>query len=216
MDGAFIDGDRNGFVNPVVGSCPAAKQKAWAAGLNQSVYELALRLGPNRTLITNYPTHEAMALCQGGMIERGAAMRDIYSWRNMRCGLTQRTCVLDYHVDHGTDTPQAFASTLAQFLIGVYEGAYLGLGIGWSGEGAGACEAWLRAYPEYKRPLGEPLGAYALTNGSYGDIYTRKFASGTKVYVGQHLPPVRGNFGYCVFWSDGTTTGNATQCDDSF
>ena len=38
----------------------------------------------NSTLITNYPTHEAMALCSGGMIERGATMEAIASWAKMK------------------------------------------------------------------------------------------------------------------------------------
>lgn len=32
---------------------------------------LAERLGPNKTLISNYPTPDAMKLCVGGMMERG-------------------------------------------------------------------------------------------------------------------------------------------------
>ena len=203
VDGAFVDGNRNGFWSSVVESCDAATQAAWAAGLNASHRALAETLASlaaaNATLaaptiVTNYPTAEAMALCTGGMIERGAAMKDIDSWKTKACGLDAAPCLLDYHVDHGTSGagPGGYAldaPTLAQFLIGVYEGAYFGVGEGWSGEGASACAAWLHPYPEYAWPLGAPLGPYNVSAGAYGDVYTRAFASGTKVYVGQFLPP---------------------------
>ena len=53
------------------------KQAGWAAGLQEAVSTLAHRLGPNKTLISNYPTTEALALCTGGMMERGGSIRDI-------------------------------------------------------------------------------------------------------------------------------------------
>merc|ERR1711924_83247 len=171
----------------------------------------------NSTLITNYPTHEAMALCSGGMIERGASMQAIASWAKMKCGLDQGPCLLDYHVDHGTGAN--FVRTLAPFLIGVYKYAYFGVGEGWGGPGAGACSAWLQPYPEYEEKLGEPKGLANATNTTNGMVYTREFASGTKVFVGQYLAPCSTpknkrcqNSGACIFWSSGRISGNATEC----
>jgi len=48
VDGAFIDGDRNGFWSSMVGSCDADKQKAYAVGLNQTVAALATSLMKTR------------------------------------------------------------------------------------------------------------------------------------------------------------------------
>jgi hypothetical protein len=53
-----------------------------------------------------------------------------------------------------------------------------------------------------------------------GCVYTRSFASGTRVYVGQFKPPkidrhtkLSSNFGSCIFWSDGNITSpNAGDC----
>merc|ERR1711862_967830 len=93
------------------------------------------------------------------------------------------------------------------------------MGGGWGGDGPQACKSWLRRYPEYEKPLGEPKGAATITNGTWGNVYTREFASGTKVYVGQYLEPdgdwqtgQSKNYGRCVFWADGYITGNASRC----
>ena len=71
------------------------------------------------TIITNYPTHEAMALSSGGMTERGLALKDFKSWSQKKCGLDHGPCLLAFHTDHGTG--QAFVPTLCTFLLGVYE-----------------------------------------------------------------------------------------------
>lgn len=229
VDGAFIDGDRNGFWTANTEKCNVGKVDAYKAGLNHSVFMLAKNLSSaaanagrptGTTLITNYPTKEAMALCQGGMVERGMGLKYFVQWEKNTCGLDKGPCLLDYHVDHGTASEKTFLSTLATFLLGVYKYAYIGLGAGWSGSGAGACSAWLEPYPEYSKPLGEPLGHYVTTNGTYGEVMTRKFSTGTKVYVGQHVPPAPkgkpSTAGNCIFWSDGTVSGNASQCDSTF
>lgn len=97
VDGAFIDGNRGGFSSGILGPCTTAKKAAWAAGLNESVAELARRLGPNATLISNYPTDEALALCSGGMMERGGAIKDVIAFGKKKCGLWNTPCLLDYH-----------------------------------------------------------------------------------------------------------------------
>ena len=134
-------------------------------------------------------------------------------------------------------------STLATFLLGVYEQAYFGVGAGWSGEGVGACEAWLRpaqdgagrggaALPkEYTNALGASLSDFVATNVTASDsnrtVLTRTFSSGTKVYVGRRAsvpceihprtqkPDCRP--GHCIFWSNGDVSAdNATLCDKNF
>ena len=241
VDGAFIDGDRNGFNTNNVDKCGAAKVAAYKAGLNASVAALAQNLSgtargtAGTTIITNYPTHEAMALSSGGMTERGLALEDFEHWSEMKCGLDQGPCLLAFHTDHGTGA--AFIPTLCTFLLGVYEQAYFGVGAGWSGAGAGACGAWLHpdgdgessatAWPkEYTNALGAPLSDYVATNTSGNVVMTRKFASGTKVFVGRKagIPcevDKKGRevckAGHCIFWSNGDVSAdNATLCDSDF
>lgn len=237
VDGAFVDGDRNGWFNNQAGKANLTKAQlaAFEAGLNQSYYEMALNLskaGRPTTIITNYPTHHSMAFSSGGMVERGMALDQFKKWSQMKCGLAQETCVLQWHTDHGTGA--AFVPTLAQFLLGVYEGAWFGVGEGWSGVGADACAAWLHpdteaaggaAPKEYTNALGAPLGDYVTKNNSeFGLVMTRKFASGTKVYVG-HNPKVpcvgkgkvKCTVGHCIFWNNGEVSAdNATLCEADF
>ena len=247
VDGAFIDGDRNGFWSGVLTGCDEAKQAAWAAGLNESVAALAAAIGPNKTLISNYPTTEALELCQGGMMERGGSMLQVDAWKAKEsCGLFGGPCLLDYHALNAQQSLRNFNSSLANFLVGVHEHAYFGVGGGWSGDGPDACASWLYRYPEYAKSLGAPTGDYRVSLGSHGlnctlldakpstkdvsgCLFERDFASGTRVFLGQYEAPATAeadapgsdvdalflgstNYGACVFWSDGTTTGNTTLC----
>jgi hypothetical protein len=241
VDGAFVDGDRNGWYNDKAGKANLTKAQvaAFKAGMNESYYQMSLNLskieGRETTIITNYPTHEAMAFSSGGMVERGMALDQYVHWSKMKCGLSQETCLLIWHTDHGTGAN--FVSSLATFLLGVYEGAYFGVGEGWSGAGEDACDAWLHPDgkstgselpKEYTNALGAPLGPYATKNNSqFGLAMTRKFASGTKIYVG-HNPAVecpvdkksgtpKCKVGHCIFWSNGDVSAdNATLCERGF
>jgi hypothetical protein len=112
---------------------------------------------------------------------------------------------------------QGAETAMANFLVAVNEYSYFGIGGGWGGPGPSACASWLHEYPEYSKPLGAPLGDAAVSNGTDGQpAYSRHFASGTSVYSGQFLPPIPPqrpqNHGACIFWSDGSVTGNATRC----
>ena len=136
--------------------------------------------------------------------------------------------MLQWHTDHGTGPN--FISTLANFLLGAYEGAWFGVGEGWSGDGENACNAWLHPDTtstgaelpkEYTNKLGAPLGDYATKdNGAFGLALTRKFASGTRVYVG-HNPEVpcvgskgKCKVGHCIFWGNGDISAdNETLCE---
>ena len=261
VDGAFIDGDRNGFWSSVTNGCAKDEQDAWAAGLNASVAALALAIGPDKTripasrvcamfrddgeiyrLISNYPTTSALALCQGGMLERGGSMLDVDAW-NAEKTCAGGPCLLDFHAQNAQQSLRNFNSSLANFLIGVHEHGYFGVGGGWSGAGESACDTWLYQYPEYSKSLGAPKSDFTVAKGSHGlnctllddkpshkdvsgCLFRREFASGTKVFLGQYAAPAFGadaddavgallgtsNYGACVFWSDGTTTGNATLC----
>ena len=72
VDGAFIDGNRGGWGFNGILACQGNKTCAaeMSAGLAAAHRAVATAIGPDKTLISNYPTDEAMAVCQGGMCER--------------------------------------------------------------------------------------------------------------------------------------------------
>lgn len=237
VDGAFIDGNRGGFGSGILGPCSSEKKVEWASGLNETVAELARRLGESATLLSNYPTPEALKLCSGGMFERGGSIPNIMAFGKQTCGLWNTPCLLDYHAQvrctlrlHYRSTSltvilsqyadrslSGAQSAMANFLVAMNKYSYFGIGGGWGGPGAGACASWLHEYPEYSKPLGSPLGDAVVAKGAdQQPTYTRKFASGTVAYVGQYLTPIPpqrpGNRGECIFWADNTTTGNASNC----
>merc|ERR1711871_1829887 len=118
-------------------------------------------------------------------------------------------------------------------MLGMQAYSYFGGGSGWGGVGPDACALWLKRFPEFSKPLGAPLEDMQVSTAAWPDavcdttggrkanttgcLYTRNFASGTKVFVGQYLPPDDAsrprNGGQCIYWSDGTvTTNNASRC----
>ena len=241
VDGAFIDGNRGGWSSNVIGPCSPVKKEGWAAGLSLAVATLAKRLGPTKTLISNYPTPEALASIVGGMMERGGSSVAIQEFGKNKdgtqktCGLFNQPCLLDYHAQYFSHPADG---KLASFLLGAQKYAYFGGGSGWGGPGASACALWLKMWPEYSKSLGEPLGDMKLTKASWpgaicdpsggnhanttGCLFTRAFKSGTQVVVGQYhapFPDTRGpshssNRGSCIYWSDGDiTTSNKSNCE---
>ena len=227
VDGAFIDGDRGGWSSSILGGCPAEKKAAWAAGLGLAVKTLAQRLGPDKTLISNYPTEAALAYCAGGMMERGGSSQAVQDFgKRPSCGLYNQPCLLDYHAQYFARPEDG---KMAGFLLGVQKYGYFGGGSGWGGVGKGACKLWLTTFPEFSKKLGEPVSDMALGTAAWpgavcdksgakranttGCLFTRAFASGTKVFAGQFLAPQGRNTGHCIYWSDGSvTTDNATRC----
>ena len=62
-------------------------------------------------------------------------------------------------------------------------------------------------HPEYSKPLGEPLGAAKVVAGKPPHaIWTRSFKSGTRVFLNTTDHPKVDTS--CIWWADGTTTGN--------
>ena len=113
-----------------------------------------------------------------------------------------------------------FNVTLAAYLVAAGPNAYFGAGSTWD-----TCDSWLVDYQlkDYQKKLGKPTSDAVLTNSSVGDVtYTRKFASGTQVKlslpVGSQAdrsgckriqPDPKLRCTSCIWWSDGTVTGNA-------
>ena len=210
LDGAFIDGNRGGWSSGILAGTSPAHAQAWAAGLNASHRALSAALGPRATLISNYATDEALAVCEGGMMERGgSSLGDVQLLQQLAarsCGLhgSGEPCLVDYHAQYADRDPATFNATVAAFLAGMGKYAYYGRGGGWDGVGEQACASWLEWMPEYSRPLGEPAGPAAQPAPG---VFTRSFATGTKVFINT----TRGG-GHCVWWADGATTGNPATC----
>lgn len=109
VDGAFIDGNRGGWGSGILGPATPAAQAAWRAGLNASHRALATALGPTATLISNYATPEALAVCSGGMMERGGSglndIRQLQALGSRSCGLYGQPCLVDYHAQYASTRP---------------------------------------------------------------------------------------------------------------
>jgi hypothetical protein len=210
LDGAFIDGNRGGWSSGILAGTKPAHAAAWAAGLRAAHVALAAALAPrNGTMISNYFTAEAEAVCEGGMIERGGAgandVRNLQYYAGRACGLGGTPCLVDFHAQYADVLHSAaFNATLAAFLAGAGENAFYGRGGGWGGNGASACASWLEWPAEFDKALGAPTGAAA---EAAPGVFTRAFASGTHVYADTN----KGG-GHCVWWSDGATTGDAATC----
>ena len=208
LDGAFIDGNRGGWRSGILSGTTPQHAAAWAAGLNASHRALAAALGPRHTLISNYATDEALAVVNGGMMERGGSslndIRELQSLGTSQCGLFSTPCVADYHAQYAERDPATFAATLASFLIGAGEYAFYGRGGGWNGVGADACSTWLEWPLEYDKPLGAPAGP--AKEGPTG-TFARVFATGTHAWVDTS----KGG-GHCIWWADGSSTGDLTHC----
>jgi len=91
--------------------------------------------------------------------------------------ITVEAFVGDY--PEGNQCINGDTSSLAAFLIGAGENAYYHCALAWHSEESwpDVPDTWLDWLPEYDMPLGEPLGLAT----KQGAIWTRSFASGTRV-----------------------------------
>jgi hypothetical protein len=107
VDGSFIDGNRGGwgFGNTKACQGDAECVADLKAGLEAAHKLVASTVGPTATLISNYPTPEALQVANGGMCERCGhdastvlQLQETYFGRNgtKRCGLHNQPCVLQY------------------------------------------------------------------------------------------------------------------------
>eukprot|EP01052_Picozoa_sp_SAG31_P009913 SAG31_NODE_531_length_14413_cov_7.712659_15_plen_255_part_00 len=113
VDGAFVDGNRGGWGTGSTRACDDHADKACAAnvsaGLAAAHHLAASGIGPTKTLISNYPTPEALRVANGGMCERcGHGIKTVLQLRKQyaqnRCGLSNGPCVLQYR-PFGTGEP---------------------------------------------------------------------------------------------------------------
>lgn len=98
--------------------------------------------GPNKTLISNYPTPEALQVCSGGMCERcGTGTNTVLqlqqTYAHNKCGLWNQSCVLQYRAfgnngQHGGNTRTPYQplqnASIATFLMAMGPYSYYGGG----------------------------------------------------------------------------------------
>ena len=236
VDGAFIDGNRGGWNFKSTSACAKGDKTCVSElqkGLEEAHRTVAQTLGRDATLISNYPTPEALAVTSGGMCERcghgaGAvvSLRETYYANDMTCGLWNQPCVLQYRCygnngQHGSETITPYQDianqSIATFLMAMEKYAYYGGGSE-SGVGPQACNMsdgsfHFLNWPDLKRPLGNPLGVFKNVTRGSDHIFTRVFATGTRVAINATMassPHDESKDNYkCIWWSDGFTTGGA-------
>lgn len=202
IDGAFIDGNRNAWGSSAVNCASADHKRAWSEGLNASHAALRDRVG-GATLISNYPTGDALKYATGGMIERFTPNAHVQQLMD----LSAAGFLVAVHAQYATEPH--LSKHLAAFLVGAGNRSYFGAGQGWDGDGDGACATWLKRWDEFDRPLGAPDGPAAVVAGKQPKAkWTRKFATGTHVLL-DATPAKDSDTRACIWWSDGTITAGA-------
>ena len=224
LNGIFIDGfqgcnpfAKNGCTRVCKSrnsTCSAEKMKAWNDGLVKAMWTLKREiLGANGTLICNYtpgpftcdpskPISECP--CDGTNDERGGG-----NFQHMQIVKKIEDTQDDYamltHVPHGNDDGVLLRS-ITGFLLGTSRYQYHGAGFDYDCTGGG----WLHRGEEVEHAYGAPLGAPLGDAVQAGGVMTRKFATGTKVFLNGTMKGTQG----CLMWSDGvnTETGNKGGC----
>ena len=167
----------------------------WAAGLMASHSQLksacdaaAAERGSTCTLISNYATNDAMKVCDGGMVERfGCTTKYISTVQE----LAAAGKLVQVHAQDAAKNEGIFNSSLACHLVAMGQHTYFGAGDGWCGDGHDrVMTTWLEDYPEYSMPLGEPLALANETVVGSTTLFSRQFATGTRVVVSALLSHV--------------------------
>ena len=233
-DGVFVDGYRGPIWRfEILKDCSIQKQTEWINGMNRATDVLAARLGPNRLLVNN-PYSAARPSANGVMIEffgrnflepssekPGNLLIDIELLQAE--GRVGR--VIAAHMNSNDRTH--FNATLAAFLAGAEQNAYLGTGTDWED-----CDDWatprgvftlggcacVHSPPgrldfcgycaaEWTKPLGPPLSGPTFAHTDDAVVVTRTFASGTHVRL--RVKASRAEYiDSCIWWADGTNTGS--------
>ena len=94
-------------------------------------------------------------------------------------------------------------------MAGMGPNAFFGAGGGWGGPGPAACASWLLDRPEYHKAVGAPVSEAAESPPGH---FRRTFASGTKVLVIDTALKTPRKTVSCIWWADGTTTGDPATC----
>jgi hypothetical protein len=208
LDGVFIDGyrgtgDTQGW--SIIAKANASTKAAWVKGAWGETGPALAKAIPNTIRL---PNGNSLA---HPYVDRppGYNAISIEFFNAAQISLLQKLALHETFVEVHSyigDNPGLFNATLAAYLVAVGENAYFGAGNTWD-----TCESWLVDYQiaQYSKPLGKPLGIANQTVSMAGEtVYTRKFASGTHVKLtvpeGKKAKPAS-----CVWWSDGSTVGNA-------
>ena len=122
IDGAFIDGNRNGWGSSSTNCAAADHRNAWSAGLGSAHAALRAAVG-DATLISNYPTTDALEYATGGMIERFTPNAHVDTLQHLA-----DKYLVAVHAQYATEPH--LSKHLAAFLVGMGNRSYFGAGQG--------------------------------------------------------------------------------------
>ncbi|XP_065835479.1 uncharacterized protein [Oscarella lobularis] len=160
IDGCFADraGEKNFRDNKLT----LEKEAAYRSGHDKVLQDLQKALGDNVLIANNYLLSDV-----------GATMIEAFRSNEESIELLQKAVMqkklVEVHAGY-YDSCENITDTLAAFLIGAGEYSYYACSAAWS-----VNADWLVWHPEYDKPLGKPLGLAV----KEGEVYTRRFASGT-------------------------------------
>jgi hypothetical protein len=206
FDGVFIDGyrDPGAWAAHIIPNASAAEQAAWLAGAASLGPALAALIGESTVRLVNGGDNPQ----RDWPGSNGVSIEFFYpadSDIEFLISAAAQAGVKWIEVHNYAFSDENYNETIAAYLVGVSEGAYLGIGAAWD-----TCVDWLQyhARPEFSRPLGGPPDGPAK---HVGGVWTRSFGgSATTVWLN-----TSSNLA-CVRWADGSTTGLAcaTAADD--
>jgi hypothetical protein len=166
--GIFIDGYRSasGWASGLIPLATPAEQSAWLAGASLLGPALAQALGNDTIRFINpgqvfaqYPGYSANSIEFFQPDDANIAFLQ---------SLIGQFPTIEVHAYIGSDLGK-FNLTLAAYLIGVGQGAYLGTGAQWA-----LCDDWLLPHWEYAEALGAPDGLGVQSGG----VWRRSFGGG--------------------------------------
>ena len=167
VDGCFSDRpNQNSF-----GKYNFSKQQ-----LNE--FEIGHNASISSTQIALNASNASIMISNNGWVPDGiiATMLQVFKaeeqYIEQLLSFSNKQILVEAHAGVDGDNCTDITDTLAAFLIGMNKYSYYACSDGWTWPGN-----WNTWYPEYDKPLGEPLGDAVKKNG----VYFRSFRSGTNV-----------------------------------
>ena len=239
MDGAFIDGIDSAatLTGPggLLAAVPPPKQHQWMLALNATLATLRRSVGGGAVLIQNCHAgwdrsgDARTQLGVGGKIDSKLSFGPKSLWEDMVLFASTSPRVAALYQNFGDAGHAGYAVSLAAFLVSMGPNAY------WSftqtdGVAGWGCADWAAKNgheADLSRPLGKPATSamQCRDDGSGGSdilddnldagagrVCTRRFGSGTCVYMRVGVGATPATTASCVWWSDGAVVGDAFTC----
>lgn len=214
LQGVFIDGYRGtgdiSWAKGLIKKADVAEQQAWVENAwGQTGAQLKASLPQDSVMLPNGNELDSPPPGYNSISIEFFSVKQIPLLRS----LARNRTFVEVHAYIG-DNRALYNLTLAAYLVAVGENAYFGAGNTWD-----TCESWLVDYQmeDFQRKLGAPFSEATTNQSVLGLTYSRRFASSTNVSL--TIPtgsdcgknPHHKRCSSCIWWGDGSTTGNA--CD---